>query len=61
MCSQGSGCWVSQTAYTPHRLVLGKDSLKSWLGEQGGLLHKTKCSSLEEDLLHCSSTADPDK
>ena len=34
---------------------------RPWLRIQRGLLWEVRCSSLEEDLLHCSSTVDPNE
>lgn len=48
--SQGSP-WLGQAG--------GLLGWQPWLRTRGGLLWEIRCSSLEGDLVHCSSTADP--
>jgi hypothetical protein len=49
---KGECLWLAPAAW------LGGDQC---LETQGGLLLEIRCSSLEEDLFHCSSLVDPDE
>jgi hypothetical protein len=52
--SQGRECpWFVQAG--------GLGCWRPWLRMQGGLPQESKYGSLEEDLLHCSSTTDPNE